>query len=260
MITITNSKIAGFEPRWAPFRGFSLLFDNPGDSVSSMGRDWLKVDCSVDESEDLQLYKGFAEFLNEIGRYRLTNTYLFCPLPPYSYHVTVWDGLNDGNVQDVSADCHLRLKNFLKNLPGSLLTDKEFTNEVRHSPLITSTNRSIRFKFKRLAKWGNEVLVASLMPADQDSERELKRIVEDRKALSAWFRERFGVTMRSSYSPHVTLGYFANEEYAASATPEIDRWTESVKKRVDQLTITFSGISLYGFTDMVTFFKETQRG
>jgi hypothetical protein len=29
MITITNHKISGFDPRWATFRGFSLLFDNP---------------------------------------------------------------------------------------------------------------------------------------------------------------------------------------------------------------------------------------
>lgn len=31
MITITNSKVAGMEPKWALFRGISLLFDSPGD-------------------------------------------------------------------------------------------------------------------------------------------------------------------------------------------------------------------------------------
>ena len=29
MIPITNPKLAGLEPRWAPFRGFSLVFDPP---------------------------------------------------------------------------------------------------------------------------------------------------------------------------------------------------------------------------------------
>lgn len=256
MITITNSKVSGFEPQWAPFRGFSLLFDNPDKSVSSMERDWLKVDCPSDGNEYPQLYRGFVEFLNEIGRHSLTNTYLFCHLPSSSYHVTAWDGLNDGNVQGVLASYRLKLGNFLKNLPGSLLADKEFTNEIYDSPLITSTNWSITFKFNKLAKWGNQVLVARLMPADQDSEREFKRIVDDRKALCVRFRERFKVKMRSSYSPHVTLGYFANEEHAELATPQIDRWTKLAKGKVGHQTITFSSISLYGFTDMVTFFKR----
>ncbi|MCZ6679696.1 MAG: hypothetical protein O7E52_20900 [Candidatus Poribacteria bacterium] len=35
MITITNNKIAGFAPVWASFNGFSLLFDNPGNNLSS---------------------------------------------------------------------------------------------------------------------------------------------------------------------------------------------------------------------------------
>jgi hypothetical protein len=42
MVTITNTKIAGVDgPRWAPFRGFSLLFDNPGDGVLPMGKGLL---------------------------------------------------------------------------------------------------------------------------------------------------------------------------------------------------------------------------
>ncbi|UCC61495.1 MAG: hypothetical protein JSV36_11850 [Anaerolineae bacterium] len=256
MITITNSKIAGLEPRWAPFRGFSLLFDNPGQSLSAMGEEWLKVYCSPGENQDLQLYRSFAKFLDEIGRLELTNTYLFCPLPPYSYHVTAWDGLNDGNAQDVSARYHSKLESFLENLPSLLLTDQEFTRDIQGSPLVINTNRSISFRFSELAKWGNRVLVARLRPADQDSARELDRFVADRQALSANFQERFGIQMRSDYSPHVTLGYFANEEHAELATPQLARWYESAKKKVSHLTVTFSRISLYGFTDMVTFFRK----
>jgi hypothetical protein len=257
MITITNTKIAGFEPRWASYRGFSLLLDNPGKSVSPMGKDWLKVNCSLDD-QDLQLYKGFEEFLDEVGRRRLTNTYLFCPLPSNSYHVTVWDGLNDGNVQDVSVSYRLKLDDFLENLPGSLLSDKEFTGEIHRSPLLTGLDWSITFQFSELTKWGDQVLVARLEPADQGSQTEFKRIVSDRKILSAAFQEKFQVKMRSDYSPHVTLGYFANEEYAELASSQIAPWTELVKERVKHLTITFRSISLYGFTDMVTFFKKAQ--
>ncbi len=30
MFNVTNAKIAGFLPRWASFRGFTILFNNPG--------------------------------------------------------------------------------------------------------------------------------------------------------------------------------------------------------------------------------------
>ena len=100
------------------------------------------------------------------------------------------------------------------------------------------------------------MLAARLAPADQDSEREFERIVDDREALSARFREQFEIKMRRGYSPHVTLGYFANEEYGELATSRITSWTESLKKEVGHLAIPFSSISLYGFTDMATFFKR----
>jgi hypothetical protein len=259
MITITNRKVAAFEPRWAPFRGFSLLFDNPGDSVSPMQGDLLKVDCLLDGngSEDLHLYEGFVRFLDEIGRPGLTNAYLFCPLPSYSYHVTVWDGLNDGNVQDVSPGYRPKLESFLRNLPDSLLTEDEFTSAVRRSPLFTGSDWSVTFKFDKLAKWANQVLVARLAPVGRETENELSRIVNEREALSARFREQFEVGMRSGYTPHVTLGYFANEEYAELATPDVDRWTELARDIVGHCTITFDSIDLYGFVDMVTYFKRT---
>jgi len=256
MITVTNKKVAGLEPLWAPFRGFSLLFDNPGESISPMVKGLGRVDCSVDTNPSLQLYKELADSLDKIGRDLLTNTYSFCPLPSHSYHVTVWDGLNDGNAKDVFHQCHPDAENFLAGLPRSLLTDQTFTGESDDSPLLGREDWAIKFRFDRLFKWGNQVLVAHLVPADQDSERELEAVIQDRQSLTARFRERFGIETITNYSPHISLGYFANARYAESATPQIDRWTDSVTEETGDLTIAFTSISLYGFTDMVTFFKN----
>ena len=263
MITITNKKVAGFKPQWASYRGFSLLFDNPGANVSPMSgpeeANLHTIDCSVGREKDLRLYRGFVKSLTKIGEQLLTNTYLFCPLPSYSYHVTVWDGLNDSRVRNVSAGYRLKLDDFLSNLPGSFLADEEFTRNVWRSPLVTKTDWSIKFKFEKLTKWGNRVLVARLMPADQDSEEKFQRIIEHRTALSTKFEERFGITMQNRFSPHVTLGYFANEQHAELTSPRIDRWNEMIREKVEGQTVTFNSISLYGFTDMVTFFKRVLR-
>ena len=104
MITITHDKILGFTPRWAPYNGFSLLFDNPDNGFSPLGGVGgfdipMKLD-SVPSDPALILYQVFIDALNNIDINLLTNTYLFCPLPPSTYHVTVWDGLNVGNISD----------------------------------------------------------------------------------------------------------------------------------------------------------------
>jgi len=256
MITVTNDKVAGFEPRWAPYRGFSLLFDNPGHGVSPMGKGLLRLACAPGTDPDLHLYQGFVDCLDEIGRDLLIRTYLFCPLPPASYHVTAWDGLNDGNVQQVAPGHRPGLEEFLDGLPGTLLTHAAFTARAEGSPLVTGNAFAMRFTFKALRKWGNRVLVARLKAADEDSERALARMVEERNHLCAWFGERFGVQMRTRYAPHVSLGYFANAECAELATPQIDRWTDLFREGVGGRTIAFNSISLYGFTDMVTFVKK----
>ncbi len=93
MITITNLKIAGFEPKWARFHGFSLLFDNPNNHLQSMQNNLFKLHCSADNDPDLIFYKTLSNSLNALDLNQLLNTYLFCSLVPSSFHVTVLDGL-----------------------------------------------------------------------------------------------------------------------------------------------------------------------
>jgi len=259
-ISVTNRKVAGLGGlRWASFGGFSLLFDNPGESVSPMGRGWLKVDCSVHADPNLKLYGSFARSLGRMGQDLLSKEYLFCPLPPYSYHVTAWDGLNDGNTENVFSDYRLDLEHFLRGLPDSLLADEKFAGEIGGSPLVTRTGWTIRFRFDTLAKWGNRVLVARLTPADEESRSALTRIIADREELTGRFQRVFGVRTCAGYSPHVSLGYFANSDYAERATLQVDRWTEVVGEEVGDLAIAFGSISLYGFTDMATLFRRANR-
>ena len=117
------------------------------------------------------------------------------------------------------------------------------------SALAATTDRTINFKFDRLTKWGDRVLVARLKPADRGSRDVFEGIAEKRKALSAEFREAFGIGAGEKYNPHVSLGYFANRELAELSTCRLGEWTGSVRARAGDLVIGFSSISLYGFTD-----------
>jgi hypothetical protein len=259
MITITHDKILGFTPLWAPYNGFSLLFDNPDDGFSGLddklyfGACPLKLDNDLSNPR-LALYQGFVEGLNSIDLSLLTNTYLFCPLPPSTYHVTVWDGLNDGNfnfgnfLNENSSETE-RWHNFRSNLHRSL-SEIDFMNldSLFGSPLVQN-QWDITFQFDTLHKWSSGMGIL-LKPADQQSERLLKVIENHREELY----KNFPVEIKNSeYAPHVTLGYFANKESAQLATPLITDWTKIFEETTKGLSITYNSIELYYFIDMITF-------
>lgn len=252
MITITQDKILGFAPLWAPFNGFSLLFDNPDNGLSPLQQnsECMKLE-SVSSHPSLKLYQAFVDARNRIDTRLLTNTYLFCPLPPSSFHVTVWDGLNVRHFPDGNPSGSETWEGFVKNLPNTFDKNSRFTEWTHESPLVQRPDWNITFQFGSLYKWYSGMGIL-LEPADQESAQILKEIEKLREALY----ENFPVKIsHSEYTPHVTLGYFANNESAQLATPLVSDWEKIFEETTRDLTITYRSMSLYGFTDMITFFK-----
>lgn len=254
MFIITKPKVAGFVPEWAEFKGFSILFDNPGDRLLPLHEnDSLKMLSNDVASEASHFYKRLNDTLAQFPE--ITRTYLLCPLPFHSYHVTLWDGVNDANVQEVSREHRLDAEDLLRDLPGSFSEESKFLN-VEGEPLRISMEESVQFEFDKLTKWGNSVLVARLKPSDADSERALHKIEQQRASLINRYKERFGLeTCSLPYSPHVSLGYFANQELAELSTPMVEYWNEQFLANTGGHTIAFCSNSFYGFTDMATFFR-----
>ena len=256
MFSITNKKVAGFNPRWAGFRGFSILFDNPGDCLTpSSPCRTLAGDVETDAA--LGFYKSLRDALARLDPDLLTAAYLFCPLPPPSYHVTVWDGGNAGNVAQVTTDRRPALERLLAGLPDALAQPQELTESVQASPLVRRRDWDIEFRFDHLAIWGNVVVVARLSPTEA-SQAAFAEFVEERCRLNDSFQASFGIRASQVYTPHVSLGYFANREGAQSARPCLQQWNALFEEQMQGLTLSFRQASLYGFTDMATFFKAAK--
>ena len=252
MFSITNQKVAGFTPRWAEFRGFSLLFHNPGDCLQSHGPR-LDLACAVDSDPALGFYRSLRDGAAALDPDLLTAAYGFCPLPSPSYHVTVWDGGNDANCAQVTGEQRPKLAAYLAGLPEGLAAANDITTLALASPLVHRPDWQIEFQFDRLSVWGG--LVARLAPTEASRER-FQAFAEERRRLNAACAGAFGIKASDNYSPHVSLSYFANREGAHLASAHLPVWSAVFAERMQGQTLTFASAGLYGFTDMASFFTS----
>jgi hypothetical protein len=252
---ITNPKVASLEPHWAPFHGFSLLFNNPGPCLHP-AEGALLLRCKVEADPTLAFFRALTQGLMAAGAGAWRETYGFCPLPPTSYHVTVWDGCNAANLSSVLAPERESFARYLQALPGSLTENTRFTDRIAASPLVQERDWSLRFCLDALALWGRSVLVVRLRPADPESEARLARLAQERSSLTATFRQAYAIGPPLEYSPHVSIGYFANADLAEKALPHVSNWDSTLRQLVGDLTLEFQTIGLYGFTDMSRFYRR----
>lgn len=254
MLTIANPKIAGFAPRWATYRGVTILFDNVG-----LRRDgpWLRLDCALDAIPEYTLYRGLRAAMCALDPDLLLRRYLFCALPPATYHVTLWDGPNDGNVEHALPQVRQRIDDLLLDIPGALSHGNLISGTIAGSPLIRRRGWQVGFTVNRLVIVQQSALVALLTPTLATREA-FAMLVELRSAWNASFRHRFGIAAYEPYAPHVTLGYFADPALAAEAEAELPAWEELVLRHTAGASITFNSASLYGMLDMVTFFRTAR--
>jgi hypothetical protein len=253
-ITITQNKIGGFEPRWASFRGFSVLFDNPGVPISHADG-LFRIMCSPEAAGELDLYFKLAKTIDEIGRDSLFATYLFCPLPSSSYHVTVWDGINVDNESKLLASLHVEWSHFLRGLPNTLQDPPKTMSIVGESSLLNGAFGDISFRFDKLTIWGKQVLVARLAPAGEPSAQRFSEVSEARALLGRRAKSDLGIDTTETYSPHVTLGYFANLDHGELAQSQMSEWTAHFRKNLEDSVLTLSSMAVYGFTDMTNFYR-----
>ena len=237
---ITNPKLIGIEPRWAPFRGISLLFVNPGSEA------------------DMVLYRALQEGLAKLKDNELINKKFLRPLPFTTHHVTVWDGVNDGNLSQVTPEFHPAWQDFLDKLPDSA-SSESLLSDILSSELLQRPDWNLRFRCEQIENWSHISLVARLAPADETSEESLRQLITARDALSDVFEARFGVRPHPRYTPHITLGYFANEDLAATATEDVKRWNTDLLNQTEGLILPLHRILPSLFLDMTSFDDDEHR-
>ncbi len=249
MIDVTTKKIGGLTPRWAPFPGFSLLFDPPEssflrqDGLEILNGNWL-------EDSDGKLFYLAAQSLQKLGADYLLQKFGFCALPFPSYHVTAFDVANVGDLSRCREEVRESLTHTLDALPSCSSFEAEFLKLAAVSRLVAA-KWDLSFGYGRLRRRGS-VLAIELIPLQASN---FGSFYEARAALSQNYREKYGFGAEASFSPHLSLGYFLNREAADLAAPMIGEWDDLFRNAIGEATVEFQTASLYGFTDMATFFR-----
>lgn len=262
MNNLANSKIESLTPKWSQFFGMSLLFDNPGNSLRLVEKtgnhEILQIDCSL----EIPFYRSIKQCLDELSPSLPGNDYLFCRLPYNSYHITVNDLAHKENLLDFNPASRRGFSGIFSKYPHSLQQALELSPFLQHNEMITKKDWGINFQVNYLTIWGGKVLVVCLKPAGEESKEKFQKLEKFRNEVNTLFQEAHGYSrdIRDTYSIHLSLGYMGNQNYGRKFKAILEKWNDHFQKRmIDEtgkpLAIEFNSISLYGFTDMVTFFK-----
>jgi hypothetical protein len=250
MLNPVNPKleVLGLEAKFAPFKGYSLLFDNPAEAYDD--RDGVRyVACRGPGTE---FYRALFDAFEALDIRQLRLGFSLCPLDPRSAHCTCLDGHNPVNLEQVHSDHRGRIAGFLDALPVSMTDAAAALPEFASAHLATK-EWPIDFMFDELAIWGGIALVAKLKPADEPSRANLQKLEEARAEFVAG-ASHLGLQY-NKLTPHISLAYFADPQFGERAEMQVPYWTGVFQPRLSGIRLRFRRVSLHGFTDMVTFFK-----
>ncbi len=244
-------------PRWQEFPGFSFIFENP---LSTLERhdNYELLRIGEDQLKEIDLYRRVDEALNSIDPVMLTQRFLFFSLPSSTYHVTVWDGVNKGNMDRLEPDSKRQFEEYFANgIEGAAGHWPPFNEYADYSHVFDGLDR-IRLRYRGLRARGSTVLVVELEadPDDQTSINVLKEIQYRRKRLDEMFAA-YGKPENYTLRPHVAIGYFADSNLGSSALFQyMDTWMAEFDRILKGASVEFSDIGLYAFMDMVTYFRS----
>lgn len=250
---ITSSKLSAVSPpTWKRYPGVSLLYDAPGSAAVSGLAPLETLGPAGPEGVLYDRLRDVAEAL--VGQARAAGAEL-CLVPPSTYHVTLCDGVNEGSRAHVPEGRREEVARTLDELPDSLLWANGVMRLLRDPEIRWSVwTDPVTFRVQGLSVWGH-ALTARLVPAGTPSQAAMSRHAKARTELVERLRVQVGAETQA-WRPHVTLAYFANEDHAAHArTALLPRWQELARERTAQASVTFRSASVYGFTDMVSYWR-----
>lgn len=229
-IKIAHPKIASLKPTWAPFAGWSLIFMPFGET---------------DAENDL--FKRLRTTFDERSQERWRNNYALCPLPEDTYHVSYCDLINQGNQRLLTGEAAGGAGD---TFALSAEPPPWLLQAIADAGLSTDAMRSpVEFGFSQVATSHGRMLGVMLEPIGNG----LKVLLEARAKLQELLHKICGLP-ETAYAPHVTLGYFPNQEVGGHVDRDaLPAFQDELRSALSGSVARFHAIGLYTFTDMISY-------
>ena len=257
--SIANSKLARIDSAralWAPHAGFTLLFDNPDVADGGLRDDGhgQLLACSGGAHAGQALYGALAAWMQAQNPARLRRELGFCAMPPSTYHVTAWDGLNVAVLPKATAATRQTVQPWFDALPAAPLPAAVQAVDATRAALDALL--PISFAFDALRSSTGVGIVADLKPADADQAQRFAAFQDVRRARAKRHAAAWGWAYTTPLEPHITLGYFPNAECGHAVEAQMAEWNRELESALNGLTVEFRQIGFYSFTDMVRFYRH----
>jgi hypothetical protein len=227
-IEIAHPKIASLKPTWSPFSGWSLIF--------------MPFGVTGDEDD---LFARLRTAFGSPSQAQWSGTHHLCPLPAESYHVSYCDLINQGNM------CPLVGEHALAGGSFELTAEppRWLLRAIEDAGLNGIMPDPVEFVFSHVSTSHGRMLGVMLEPIGNS----LEILLPARARLQQLLHEVCGLP-QNAYSPHLTLGYFPNQEIGRRADNEaVPALQEKLKERLAGTVARFNAIGLYAFTDMISY-------
>ena len=245
---MTNRKLVDLTPSWAHFPGWTVLFDNPGTSGRVDG-DIELLECPTACSPAQRLFDQLEQwFLEELSVH--LGSLGHAALPRSTYHVTLADGLNLGQLRGLPDQVAEAVEaDFASSIAAPRAwSEPPYATAVRG--LIGDLASPIRFVLHKIDIRGHAVM-AILRPARPEDESRVTTLAAARDHSLTQLGDAAGLERSGSWTPHITLGYLGDIADAPAARRIID---DSLV--FDSATIDFESASLYRFASMIDFWRQ----
>jgi 2'-5' RNA ligase len=243
-----NLKIlALYPPTFAPYPGWSILLDNPGRSIRRIDLRGRLLETDPAAPSNL-LYAACWQGLKKIKSPEI------CALPVGSGHVTFSDGVNAENLEKLTSTHGYA--EFFKELP--LTTGEPLPPGLDwiQSQIAALKPWNLRLRVKDLEIFeGPAALVVLLQAADAASEATLQELRKLRRTWDEKLLADLGKPLNRSWTPHISLAYFASQEAAFAARENLEAWREILHTETAGMTLEFASMSVYAFEDMTRFWR-----
>jgi len=234
---ITQKKIRSLDPEWSLFRGSTVLLEPMGIEFGASGAKEIFGD----------LYRLIDEAMPEDA---WKEKFGFCRLPAETYHVTLADLVNDGNVHRIPAS--IRSSFGLRNVELGREYPQELQNIVIESGLLNSPIAPVRWSVKGLEIINRSVMALVVEPIECDA---LSDVLDARNGLKRLLKAKLNIDLQD-FKPHVSVGYFANKDTADLALEESDHLSHLSKKVFDNREWSFDSGHIYTFSSMSNYARS----